>query len=236
MMHTDCYLTYTKCVQEKGSANKWQEDTQLFSGDFESVKEYIKENILETSNAVSMIVLHRIYGTGYGDVNARSYRAKLKSKIATEFKDMLLFLTVDGKSPQVVVSSQSLNETIVIKDKSKILREAAKTLSDNIRDYAAKYDLLWPLSVDSLLQQEEELPASIKNYLSQPLVNSFSSDLIAAVSRVKVVALNYFLVVFGLHNITGLKRPIKILSHLGHCIDYNLVYEVETVQVEMNWF
>ena len=107
-------------------------------------------------------------GTRYGDVNARSYRAKFKSKIATEFKDKLLLLTVDRKSAQVIISSQSLNETTVIKQKSKILREAAKTLSDDIRDYAAKYDLLWPLSVDSLLQQEEELPASIKNYLSQP--------------------------------------------------------------------
>ena len=65
-------------------------------------------------------------------------------------------------------------------------------------------------------------------------VDSFSSDLIAAVSREKVVTLKHFLVGLGLHNITGLKRPIKILSHLGHCIDYNLVYEVETVQVEMN--
>jgi len=48
------------------------------------------------------------------------------------------------------------------------------------------------------------------------------------------VTLEHFLVGLGLHNITGLKRPIKVLSHLGHCRDYNLVYEVETVQVEMN--
>ena len=66
------------------------------------------------------------------------------------------------------------------------------------------------------------------------IVNSFSSDLIAAVSRGKVVTLKQFLVGLGLHNITGLKTPIKILSHLGHCIDYNLVCEVETVQAEMN--
>ena len=33
-------------------------------------------------------------------------------------------------------------------------------------------------------------------------------------------------------NITGLKAPIRILSHLGHCIDYNLVCEIETTQVE----
>ena len=53
-MHTDYFLTYIKCVQERGSSNKSQEDTQPSSGNFESVKEYIKENILETSNAISM--------------------------------------------------------------------------------------------------------------------------------------------------------------------------------------
>ena len=37
----------------------------------------------------------------------------------------------------------------------------------------------------------------------------------------------------GLRNIAGLKLPITILSHLGHCIDYNLVCEVETAEAEI---
>ena len=63
-------------------------------------------------------------------------------------------------------------------------------------------------------------------------VNSFSTDLVAAVSRGKVVTLKQFLIGVGIHNITGLKAPIRILSHLGDCIDYNLVCEIETVQAE----
>ena len=59
------------------------------------------------------------------------------------------------------------------------------------------------------------------------LVTSYSSDLITGVTRGKVVTLKHFLIGVGLHNIT-----IKILSHLGHCIDYNLVCEVETAQAE----
>ena len=51
-------------------------------------------------------------------------------------------------------------------------------------------------------------------------------------SREKVVTLKQFLLGVGLHNITGLKTPIRILSHLGHCIDYNLVCEIETSQAE----
>ena len=64
------------------------------------------------------------------------------------------------------------------------------------------------------------------------LILSNSSDLIASVSRGKVVTLKQFLLGVGLHNITGLKTPIRILSQLGHCIDYNLVCEIETSQAE----
>ena len=58
------------------------------------------------------------------------------------------------------------------------------------------------------------------------------SDLIYGVTRGKVVTLKHFLIGLGLHNITGLKTPIKILSHLDHSIDYNLLCEVETAEAE----
>ena len=64
------------------------------------------------------------------------------------------------------------------------------------------------------------------------LVLSYSSDLITSVSRGKLVTFKQFLLGVGLRNITGLKTPIRILSHLGHCIDYNLVCETETSQAE----
>ena len=80
----------------------------------------------------------------------------------------------------------------------------------------------------SLLKSEDHsLSDSMKG-----LVLSYSSDLITAVSRGKVVTLKQFLLDTGLHSITGLKAPIRILSHLGHCIDYNLVCEIETTQAE----
>ena len=64
------------------------------------------------------------------------------------------------------------------------------------------------------------------------MVHSYGSDLIHGVTRGKVVTLKHFLVGLRLHNITCLKTPIKILSHLGHSIDYNLFLEVETAEAE----
>ena len=193
-----------------------------------------------------MSVLHKIYGTGYAEENARSYRAKLKAKIIAEYGDKLLFLTIDGKSPQVIISSQGLNTSTVLRDKSKILKEVTKYLSEDILDFASNYKLPWPLTPATLSSQEANMPKSVKDFFSavlksedhflsdsmKRLVTSYSSDLITGVTQGKVVTLKHFLIGVGLHNITGLKTPIKILSHLGHCIDYNLVCEVETAQAE----
>ena len=138
-------------------------------GDFCGVKEYIDETILCTSSAVSMSVLHKIYGTGYAEENARSYRAKLKAKIIAEYGDKLLFLTIDGKSPQVIISSEGLNTSTVLRDKSKILKEAAKYLSEDILDFASNYKLPWPLTPDTLSSQEANMPKSVKDFFSAVL-------------------------------------------------------------------
>ena len=52
-------------------------------------------------------------------------------------------------------------------------------------------------------------------------------------SRGKVITLKHFLLGIGLLTVTGLKMPIKILSHLGHSIDYNVVCEIETAEAEL---
>ena len=104
----------------------------------------------------------------------------------------------------------------------------------------------WPLTTETIPDGEKTLPESVNKFVSsllksedhslsdsmKQLVLSYSSDLIAAVSREQVVTLKQFLLGIGLHNITGLKALIRILSNLGHCIDYNLVCEIETTLAE----
>ena len=101
-------------------------------------------------------------------------------------------------------------------------------------------------TTETIADGEKALPESVNRFLSRLLksedhslsdsmkwlVLSYSSDLIAAVSRGKVVTLKQFLLGIGRHKITGLKAPIRILSHLGHCMKDNLVCEMETTQEE----
>ena len=45
--------------------------------------------------------------------------------------------------------------------------------------------------------------------------------------------LKHFTLGVGLHNITGQQLPIRILSHLGHCLDYKTVCQSETAETEV---
>ena len=128
-----------------------------------------------------------------------------------------------------------------MKDKKAILVECAKVLREDIINYAKNYEMPWSLTIESIKNTEKDCAKSVNHFLTslhksevhdlsdslKRTVSSFSSDLISAVTRGKVVTLKHFLL--GV----GLKTHIKILSHLGHCIDYNLVCEAETSRAEL---
>ena len=194
-----------------------------------------------------MTALHRLYGTGYGKENEKVYRNKLKARIVKEFEESLKFLKIDCKTPEVVVSSTRRESTSIVKSKESVLKQAAEYLRDDILDYASKVDQsIWPPTYDSLQKSERVFPSTLNEFLRcvlktrdhacsdsiKWLVNSYGLDLIHGVTRGKVITFKYFLIGIGLHNITGLKTPAKILSNLNHSVDYNFVCETETAEAK----
>ena len=188
--------------------------------------------MLGCNKAVSISVVHEIYGTGFGQQYERSYRAKLKSKLISEYGEKLQFLTIDGKSPEVIIvviieviaSSEGLKTATIIRDKDFILKEAANYLREDILEYAANLnETPWPPSKESLRCAERDLPSTLESFfstvlkskehsLAEPLkcfVRSYSSDLVHGVTRGKVITLKRFLIGIGLHNLTGLKLQSK---------------------------
>ena len=79
--------------------------TEFAWGDFDAVKTFISESILTLNKAISITVFHQIYGTGFGDENEKVYRNKLKKRIIDEYGELLMFLKVDGNTPEVVISA-----------------------------------------------------------------------------------------------------------------------------------
>ena len=224
------------------------DETEFKCGDFESVKSFI----LTLNQAVSITVLHQIYGTGFGNENEKVYRNKLKKRIIDEYGESVMFLKVDRKTLEVIVSSEGLHSTTIGKDKTSIIKQGAEYLQEEILEYASNTNMLdWPPRLGQLKNSETNFPTNLTEFLTNLLkadrgnsdiikrvVHSYGPDLIHGVhgvTRGKVVTLKHFLIGLGLHNITGLKTPIKILSHLGHSIDYNLVCKVETAEAAQKW-
>ena len=249
MTHKQCYLEYTRCLEDSEAENSDQNVDD--KGDFEGVKAFINQAVLGCNKAVSIsvvwAVVHEIYGTGFGQQYERSKRAKLKSKLMSEYGEKLQLLTIDGKSLEVIASSEGLNTATTIRDKDFILKEAANYLREDILEYAANLRKHHGHPQKNHYAVRERFAFNIRKFFSTVLkskehslaepfkrfVHSYSSDLIHGVTRGKVITLKHFLIGIGQHNSTGLKVPIKILSNLGHSINYNLVCEVETTEAEL---
>ena len=153
-----------------------------------------------------MVKPHNLYKNGVDNVNARVYKSKLQDQIKSEFGNQLNFLTINRTGPQVVVSSEGLNSSIILKNKEEIIKECAKQLRQDILQYASNYSMPWPLTTETIDDGEKTLPESVNKFVSsllkskdlslsdsiKRLVLSYSSDLTAALSIGKVVTLNNF--------------------------------------------
>ena len=140
-MHGICQIDHTRIIMPKSKPSE-ADKTEFKCGDFESVKSFISGSILTLNQAVSVTVLHQIYGTGFGHENEKVYSNKLKKRIIDEYGKSVMFLKVDGKTPEVVVSSEGLHSTSIVKDKTGIIKQAAEYLQEEILEYSSNTDML----------------------------------------------------------------------------------------------
>ena len=166
MTHKQCYIDYTRCISEK--TNSVDEDkAEITFGNYEAVKVFVNDAIIDRCNAVSMRKLLELYGTGFGQENEKKYRNKLKMKLVKEFGDSLTFLKIDGNKPEVVVSTAGLDSTAVVKEKTAVLKQAAEYIREDILQYAEKLDSpSWPPTSDSLTDQEKDYPSALNEFFT----------------------------------------------------------------------
>ena len=96
MIHKKCYLDCTHILDSTtlDPCHRRPEYTEQLPrqlGDIESVRTFVNEAVLEQNQTVSITVLHRLYGTEYGQENETIYRNKLKKVIFDEYGDSLKF-------------------------------------------------------------------------------------------------------------------------------------------------
>ena len=162
-MHRICYIDYTQIITRKSKPSE-EDETKSKCDDFETVKSFLILN-----KAVSIAVLHQIYGTGFGNENEKVYRNKLKKRIIDEYGESVKFLKVDGKTSEVAVSSEGLHSTTIVKDTMGIIKQAAEDLQE-ISEYASNMDMLdWPPRLEQLKSSETNFLTNLSEFLTDLL-------------------------------------------------------------------
>ena len=115
--------------------------------------------------------------------------------------------------------------------------------NDIIKQYESASELAWPPYIDklkiyskpcdSLMLFYKNLVSSKDNKhrlseLCERAAYSFASDLMAAVTRDKMITAKEYLLGLGIHNITGQRKTADILNRLGHCLTYKLTCEIDS--------
>ena len=211
-------------------------------GDYTAVKEYIDEHILCQKKAVSMGILHSIYGLQPGDPR---YRSKLKSRLKKDYSSKLAFLSGRINMPAIVVDATIPASDLEFDNKEACIMKAAEYLREDILEQSENFpELTWPPDIDEL-QKERSPPSSLMDFFKfllrsrgekrnrnteycERLAKSYASDVIGAVTRGKTITAKQFLLALGLHNITGQRNVVEIVSRLGHCLNYTTTCEIET--------
>ena len=89
-IHRICHIDYTRIITLKSKPSETDE-TEFKCGDFECVESFIIGSMLTLNQAVSITILHQIYGTAFGNVSEKVCRNKLKKGIIDEYGEAVMF-------------------------------------------------------------------------------------------------------------------------------------------------
>lgn len=253
-VHEPCYKNLTleyysnqkKEAETSASVSMENETSACYSkSNYEEVKEFVNDVIIQEKKPASMKLLHEIYGLGIGNT---SYRHKLKTRLQNDFGETICFLSQKNKTlPEIVISAEYFTADTVFHSNEQTIKHAAKILR---KDIFKKFDSFsmenWPPDPQELDTPELEPPQSIQCFVKSLLkpagdrtpninriVDCLTQDIVFNVLHRKVPLKKQILLGLGLHSLTGSRKIIDILFKFGHCVSYDYVCDVETAYAEV---
>ena len=140
--------------------------------------------------------------------------------------------------------------SVPLLDKEFYINKAAFLLRDEVLDFVEGLpELPWPPTVESMRAENRLGPDLLLNFYKKLLAKteshhssssqvsnfaeSFSQDVLFAVSRGNFLTAKHVLTGCGIHSLTGQKLPISILAKQGHSVTYDTVCDIETSRAEL---
>lgn len=201
--HEFCYNKYTRKLK-LSSKKSLKESLNFLKGDLDKVIECIKQKILCQNQALSMEVLHNLYGTHL--CNTR-YRSRLKSMILSAFGNKISFVAVNKITPEIVINADVVNAHTLLNDRDQIINQAANYLREDIVNFAnTTSELNWPINLEDINCTTRKPPNSVITFLSclfknkahphtqfvDDLIQSYSADMVHGVTSGKFITQNTY--------------------------------------------
>ena len=130
----------------------------------------IDKRVLSQNQAVSMSLIHELYGIHIHDTR---YRNTLKSRIQLQFPHKLLFVSICKTTSEVVISKDGIILHTLLNSPHIIIKEAAELLCSDILDYASNIPKIdWPPYIEDLRAEGTQPPPLVTLFLNQLLDSS----------------------------------------------------------------
>ena len=174
--HSSCYKEFTRGFSVKSRVDNSSASlsplepglSRNLTCDIKAVEEFIEKKVFRDQKAVSMLTLQHIYNKE--SQPCVKSRHRLKNKLVAIFGNKLIFLTARANTPDVVISSDTVEAQVDVSDKESNIKKVASYLREDIQEYCRSLPALsWPPTVEELSADSRLPPASVTLFLTNLL-------------------------------------------------------------------
>lgn len=223
---------------------------QVHENAFSSVCDYIKTCIIGQREATTLASLYQDYISIISEngIDCSLYDIRyFETKLLSHFTDCIKIDKLQNKTDKILYSCTLDRDDVVgfhnaFSHNSKVT-ETAYQLRNAILQLAKKHpDLPNPLTVDALQAGQANPPEILTHFFKilytgssnkEPsdrmsrYIRSASEDALFAVTNGEVKPSKHLCLGMGLKSITGSRKVIEILNHLGHSVGYHVTETIE---------
>ncbi|XP_066928359.1 uncharacterized protein [Clytia hemisphaerica] len=107
-------VQYSKGASQQQEHQNQEETSSYSKSNYEGVKRYVADSIIQDKKPASMKLLHEIYAIG---IDSLSYRNKLKARLKDDFGDQICFLSQQNKTLcEIVISTKAAGKATFFSD------------------------------------------------------------------------------------------------------------------------
>lgn len=213
---------------------------------FTKLKDYINRTLIDNEGSEFLTSIHERY---VKDLHEDStYRASsLCDKIMKEYPNQLKKLKQSDRTGIIIYSSK-ISPEVAIKlaqfDHASVQAVALYLRSLILKTQKNTESFPQPVTLESLTSGQGNPPTEVLDFFrvlytgskvknenndrTERLIRSVSDDVVFATSRGNIKTSKHLLLGLSLKSLTGSRKLLEIINHLGHCVSYHIAENIET--------